>query len=69
MFYLKVFLNFILIILFHKDEYNFKSKNFNPIRVLFIMFLVICTGGFFYLIVKMVHIYQVISTACPEALT
>ncbi len=65
MLYLKLLETFILRVLFTKDEYNFKSKNFSPLKVTMIAFLLFCTSGFFVMIHQTSHAYSVIESTCP----
>lgn len=63
--YFKILEHFILRVLFHKDEYNITSKNFNPIRFFSIMFLVINAFFTCYLLYKMNGLYERIDSFCP----
>lgn len=63
--YFKLLETFVLHVLFSRDEYNVRSKNFNPVKVVIMLLLV---GNVFfsaYLYGKLAESYTVIETFCP----
>lgn len=66
--YLRILELFILRTLFNKNEYNFKSKEFNSFKFIIIVILI---GNFIftiYLISSLIRIYHVIEQTCPQIL-
>ncbi|EKD89665.1 MAG: hypothetical protein ACD_33C00014G0007 [uncultured bacterium] len=59
---------FILKNIFSKDEYNFNSKNFKPLKLFTIIFLVLNLFFTIFLLNKFIHIYKVVKTECPRVL-
>ncbi len=68
MIYFKILEQFLLKILFTKDEYNISSKNFNPIRFFTILLLVSNVFFTVYLLSKISNIYSVVEAKCPGVL-
>ena len=66
--YLKLLEIFILKTLFHKGEYVFSSKDFNPIKVFSILLLVINVIFTIYLLVQFSKIHDIIEKKCPQIL-
>lgn len=64
--YVKILEVFLLQILFNKDEYNFNSHKFNPLKIL----VVIALGTFpittLYLYSKLSDAYVIIEYYCPN---
>ena len=67
--YLKILERFLTTILFSKDEYNIKSKNFNPLRLVVTCILVFNLGISVYLMSQMVKVYDKVQATCPAVLT
>lgn len=65
MLYIKLLEGFILRSLFSKDEYNFKSKTFNPIKVFTILLLVLNLIFTVIIINKTSKVYTIIEQKCP----
>lgn len=66
--YFKLLEMFLLRIFFNKDEYNITSKNFNLIKIVFVL-IATCSfvlNGFF--IYKLNRIHERISVQCPQML-
>lgn len=66
--FIKILEKFILPLLFSKDEYNFKSNKFNPLRLIIIVILV--ANMFFtgYILNKLAKIYDLIQKECPAVI-
>ena len=64
--YFKLLELFILRTLFNKDEYNFKSKFFNPIKLFSVGLLFIGFLFSFFLLNKLSDAYLVIKLHCPN---
>jgi len=60
---------FILRTLFAKDEYNFTSKAFNPIKLFIILILVGNLIFTIYLLNRLHTIHHIIYERCPELLS
>lgn len=57
---------FVSAVLIDKGEYNFRSKKFNPVKVM-INFILIGNLWFTgFLLTKLYHIQQVIEVNCPS---
>lgn len=67
--YFKILEAFILKTLFNKGEYNFTSKEFNPIKFFTILLLVVNVGFTFYLLNQMSKVHDVIQEKCPQIFT
>lgn len=67
MFYFKLLEQFLIRIMFSKDEYNIKSKHFNPIRVITVTLLIINLAFTVFLIYKSNHMYEYVLKVCPDA--
>lgn len=63
--YFKILETFILKVLFSKDEYNLRSKNFNPVKVLIIALLLVNVVFTIYLYSKLSDSYEIINKFCP----
>lgn len=57
---------FILRILFNKNEYNIKSKEFNPIKLFIILILLFNAIFSIYLIIKVNDFYMESIEVCPQ---
>jgi hypothetical protein len=68
MIYIKLLEAFLLCSLFGKDEYNFKSKAFNPIKVFTILVLAINLIFTVVLVVKTNKVYTIVEKQCPNVL-
>lgn len=66
--YFKILELFILKILFAKGEYNITSKNFNPIKILTISFLVCNVFFNIFLLSKLSGLYIRVTNHCPDIL-
>ena len=66
--YLKLLEVFILKTLFHKGEYNITSKDFNPIKVFSIFFLVGNVFFTIYLLGQFSKVHDIIQKQCPNIL-
>ena len=66
--YFKILEAFLLKTLFSRNEYNITSKDFNPLKIVIVC--VLLANVFFsgYLLIKIVRIYKVIQTSCPQIL-
>ena len=69
MFYFKILEAFLLRTLFSQGEYNVESKNFNPLKVVVVFFLLTNVGFTVYLLNRVGHIYELVKTSCPAILT
>lgn len=65
--YFKLLELLILKVMFNKDEYNFKSKSFNPIKVVTTLILIANLGFTIYLFNKLFTIYIIMEKQCPGA--
>lgn len=63
--YFKLLETFVLRVLFGKDEYNLRSKNFNPVKVLIISLLLLNVPFTGYLYAKLSDSYELIHRFCP----
>lgn len=63
--YLKILETFVLSVLMDKTEYNFFHKNFRPVKLLVILFLVSNLGFTVYLLTKLNRVYVVVAEHCP----
>ena len=63
--YLKILETFVLSVLMDKNEYNFFHKNFRPVKLLVILFLVSNLGFTVYLLTKLNRVYVVVAEYCP----
>lgn len=67
--YFKILEIFILKTLFHKGEYNFASKEFNPIKFFTISLLFANVIFTFYLLVQFNKLHEIIEKSCPQIFT
>lgn len=66
--YLKVLDVFIISVLFGKGEFDFRSKNFKPLRVMFMLVFMTSVGVNIYFIKKFNKLYDVIKVECKHIL-
>lgn len=64
-FFLTLLEIFILKLLFNKDEYNIKSKHFNPLKIVIIFILVSFSTFGVYLTYKFIKMADQIEKKCP----
>lgn len=64
--YFKILEMFILKTLFNKGEYNFTSKNFNPIKFFIIIALVLNVFFTIYLLIQFGKVYDIVQKTCPQ---
>jgi uncharacterized protein YacL len=57
---------FITSILFNKSEFNFKSKNFNPVKIVIIIALLINLWFTLYLLNTLNRVHNKIEQVCPQ---
>ena len=69
MFYFKILEAFLLRTLFSQGEYNLKSKNFNPLKLVVIFILLANVGFTVYLLNQIAHIYELVKHSCPAILS
>lgn len=55
---------FIVSVLFKDDEYNFKKKTFNPIKVMISLFVIGNIWFTGYLVVTLQHLHSVFESKC-----
>lgn len=67
--YFKLLEVFILKTLFNKGEYNFASKEFNPIKFFTILLLVGNAVFTIYLLTQFSKVHDIIEKKCPQILT
>lgn len=67
--YFKLLEVFILKTLFAKGEYNFTSKEFNPIKFFTILLLVGNAVFTVYLLNQLSKVHDIIQKKCPQVLT
>lgn len=66
----KIFMNFFKgINPLREEEYNIKSKYFNPFKTLFITMLYSGFLGFFYMAYKLIKLKDLITTTCPAVIS
>lgn len=63
--YLRILEVFVLSVLFQKDELNFRHKNFKPLRVLFLLVVLLNFLFTGFLIKKLYVAHEAIRTTCP----
>ena len=59
---------FVLKTIFNKDEYNFSSKNFNPVKLVVMAVLILNTIILIFFFYKMSNMYTIIEKECPAVL-
>ena len=64
--YFKLLEVFILKTMFNKGEYNFASKDFNPIKFFTILILFVNVIFTVYLLVQFSKVHDVIQKTCPQ---
>lgn len=64
--YIKILELFLLQILFNKDEYNFNSRKFNPLKILVVITLATFPVTTIYLYGKLSDAYVLIEHYCPN---
>lgn len=64
--YLKILQVFVLSILFQKDELNFKSKSFKPVKILLVMLAAANVSLSVYLVKTLYRVHNVIVAECPQ---
>lgn len=64
--YFRILELFLLRTFFNKDEYNFNSKFFNPLKIVFVIIMVTGFASSIYLYTKLSKVYTVIEIYCPE---
>lgn len=57
---------FITSILFNKSEFNFKSKSFNPVKIVIIIALLINLWFTLYLLNTLNRVHNKIEQVCPQ---
>jgi hypothetical protein len=60
--------NFILKLFFHKDEYDIKNKNFNPVKAVVMAILITNNILGVYFFTKTLKLYNLIEKECPGAI-
>lgn len=69
MFYLKILEKFLTSVLLSKDEYNIRSKHFNPVRLIVTIGLVLNVGVTVVLLGGYVTIYDELQVRCPAVIS
>lgn len=69
MFYLKILEKFLTSVLLSKDEYNIRSKHFNPVRLIVTIALVLNVGVTVMLLGGYVTIYDKLQVSCPAVIS
>jgi hypothetical protein len=64
--FLKLTSTFILRVLFNKDEYNFNSNKFNPLKILVVIMLITFPISTVFFYMKLSQAYVVIEKFCPR---
>ena len=56
---------FITSVLFNKSEFNFKSKNFNPVKIVIVIALIMNLWFTIYLLMTLNKVHDRIQIMCP----
>lgn len=62
--FLKVFIKFVLGVLFYKDEYSIRSKYFNPLKTIIVLALVLNVFFTIYLFKTLISVHDKIDYVC-----
>lgn len=68
MLYLRVLERFLTSVLLSKDEYNIRSKHFNPLRLIITTILVLNVMWTVVLLNKMLELHDIMEDSCPAVL-